>query len=93
MDMPNSSGCLHAHPDDIETIYKTLLGLGVSVHNNPFTAKDYPYKCQGIMVVELIDGLSHPKTEGCIASGQECLICTDCPTCCKGTCTLNGMCY
>lgn len=54
MDMPNSSGCLHAHPDDIETIYKTLLGLGVTVHENPFTAKDYPYKCQGVMVVELI---------------------------------------
>ena len=28
----------------------------------------------------------------CTASGQECLICTDCPACCSGSCSLNGVC-
>lgn len=30
--------------------------------------------------------------EKCIASGQECMICTDCSPCCGGTCNLNGIC-
>ena len=30
--------------------------------------------------------------ETCVASGQECLICTTCPTCCSGTCSLGGIC-
>ena len=28
----------------------------------------------------------------CTPSGQECLICTNCPSCCSGTCSLNGIC-
>jgi hypothetical protein len=27
-DMPNSSGCVHAHPSDVERIYTILTGLG-----------------------------------------------------------------
>lgn len=54
-DMPNSSGCIHAHPADVELIYKTLLSLGVTVNNNPFSGKNYPYKPQGVGVIELID--------------------------------------
>lgn len=55
MDMPNSSGCLHAHPEDVEKIYKILsTQLGVVVNANPFSGKEYPYKPQGIAVVELM---------------------------------------
>lgn len=53
-DMPNSSGCIHAHPSDVERIYKILVGLGVEVRDNPFSGKNYPYAPQGIGVVELI---------------------------------------
>ena len=52
MDMPNSSGCLHAHPKDIERIYKELVKIGVTVNDNPFSGKDYPYQPQGVLVVE-----------------------------------------
>ncbi len=53
--MPDSSGCVHAHPSDVERIYKLLLSLGVKVNENPFSGKNYPFKPQGIAVVELID--------------------------------------
>ena len=35
-----------------------------------------------------------PKVEAaaCVATGQECLICTGCPSCCSETCGLNGIC-
>lgn len=55
VDMPNSSGCVHGHPDDVEKIYNILLSLGVVVHDNPYSGKNYPYKCQGIAVVEQMD--------------------------------------
>lgn len=54
MTMPNSAGCLHSHPSSIERIYKALLSLGVKVNDNPFSGKDYPYKPQGVAVVELL---------------------------------------
>eukprot|EP01040_Poterioochromonas_malhamensis_P024952 gene24952-31011_t len=50
-DMPNSSGCIHAHPSDVERIYKLLVKLGVQVNDNPFSGKNYPYKPQGIGVI------------------------------------------
>jgi hypothetical protein len=28
----------------------------------------------------------------CVSSGQPCLICTNCPPCCSGTCSLSGTC-
>lgn len=55
MDMPNSSGCIHAHPHDVEKIYNILIGLGVTVNQNTFSGKNYPYKAQGVGVIELID--------------------------------------
>jgi hypothetical protein len=55
MDMPNSSGCIHAHPADVERIYELLVGLGVFVNENPFSGKDYPFKPQGVGVIELVD--------------------------------------
>ncbi len=54
--MPNSSGCIHAHPSDVEAIYSILTQkLGVKVNENTFSGKNYPYKPQGIGVIELVD--------------------------------------
>ena len=56
MDMPNSSGCLHAHPEDVERVFKILTTqLGVVVNENPFSGKNYPFKPQGIAVIEQLD--------------------------------------
>lgn len=55
IDMPNSSGCVHAHPIDVERIYQILVKIGVTINENTFSGKNYPYKPQGIAVVELID--------------------------------------
>lgn len=55
VDMPNSSGCVHAHPTEVQAIYEALLSLGVKVNDNPFSGKNYPYQPQGVAVVELID--------------------------------------
>ena len=52
--MPNSSGCVHSHPSSIKEIYEKLVGIGVVVNENTYSGKDYPYKCQGIGVIELI---------------------------------------
>ena len=54
MPMPNSSGCLHAHPEDIQRVYQLLLGLGVQVRQNPFSGKNYPYSPQGLCSIELV---------------------------------------
>jgi len=54
-DMPNSSGCIHAHPNDVERIYQLLVEQKVVVNDNTFSGKDYPYKAQGVGVIELID--------------------------------------
>ena len=54
-DMPNSSGCIHAHPADIEAIWQKLVALGVVVNDNTFSGKNYPYKAQGVGVIELMD--------------------------------------
>jgi len=51
MDMPNSSGCVHSHPSEVEAIYKALINIGVEIHENPFSGKNYPFKPQGIAVV------------------------------------------
>lgn len=55
MAMPDSSGCVHAHPDDIEKIYKALTKLGVVAHDNPYSGQNYPYEPQGIAVVQQMD--------------------------------------
>jgi peptidoglycan hydrolase-like protein with peptidoglycan-binding domain len=55
MDMPNSSGCLHAHPSDIERIASILTSMGVVANPNPFSGKNYPYRVQGVGVIERID--------------------------------------
>ena len=53
--MPNSHGCVHAHPEDIQKIWKILVGLGVKVHENPFGQLPYPYPVQGVVSVEQLD--------------------------------------
>jgi hypothetical protein len=49
--MPNSDGCIHAHPKDIEQIWQILIGLGVEVRENPGGAQPYPYQPQGLCSV------------------------------------------
>lgn len=51
--MPNSDGCLHGHPEDVEGVWNSLVDLGVEVHENPFSSIDYPYETQGIISVFL----------------------------------------
>ena len=53
--MPNSAGCIHANPDDVDRIYLELIKRGVEVRDNPFSGKNYPYRSQGVGVIELID--------------------------------------
>jgi len=55
MDMPNSSGCVHGHPEDVQRIYNELVKLVVKVNDNTYSGKNYPYKPQGLAVVERID--------------------------------------
>jgi hypothetical protein len=52
--MPNSEGCIHAHPIDIQTVFQKLVAIGVVVRPNPFSGKHYPYQPQGIAVVQQI---------------------------------------
>jgi len=56
MPMPNSHGCIHAHPEDIKTIWQILVHtLNVTVHPNTGGKLPYPYTPQGILSVETID--------------------------------------
>lgn len=55
MPMPDSSGCVHGHPSDIQRVYLELEKRGVVANTNTFSGKNYPYKPQGIAVVELVD--------------------------------------
>lgn len=55
IDMPNSAGCIHIHPDDCEALYESLAAMGVESRPNPFSGKNYQYECQGIMVIEQLD--------------------------------------
>jgi hypothetical protein len=45
---------MHSHPASIQQIYRALLKLGVTVNKNPFHGKNYPFKPQGIAVVQLV---------------------------------------
>lgn len=56
MDMPNSNGCLHVHPDDMKKLDSILVNeLGVNLNINPFGKLPYPYPCQGLLSIEQID--------------------------------------
>lgn len=56
--MPNSAGCIHSHPKNIENIYKILTTkLNVEVHENPYSEGDkYPYNPQGLLSITHLDG-------------------------------------
>jgi len=54
--MPDSSGCLHAHPDDIKRISDILVNkLGIVAHENPLGKLPYPFQPQGIISIQLVD--------------------------------------
>lgn len=51
-----SAGCHHTHPSDQYIIVEILTKrLGIVANPNTYSGKNYPYKPQGIAVVELID--------------------------------------
>jgi hypothetical protein len=52
--MPNSEGCIHAHPADVQRISELLASIGVVANPNPFSGKQYPFAPQGIAVVQQI---------------------------------------
>ena len=50
--MPNSAGCVHAHPDDVHTIWRLLVErCGVEVRNNTGGQLPYPFQPQGLVAV------------------------------------------
>ncbi|KAL9643868.1 hypothetical protein ABK040_013281 [Willaertia magna] len=52
--MPNSHGCVHAHPEDIKKIAEILKNqLGVVAHENTLGKYPYPYVSQGLLSIEL----------------------------------------
>jgi hypothetical protein len=54
--MPNSHGCIHAHPEDIKKISDILINeLGVEARENTFGKLPYPYTPQGLLSVWSID--------------------------------------
>lgn len=53
--MPNSSGCIHNHPEDQEIITEILKAKGVIANENPFGTLPYPYQPQGLLSIEVID--------------------------------------
>jgi len=55
MPMPNSHGCMHAHPRDIEKIAQILeTQLNVEARPNTMGELPYPYPPQGLISVEEI---------------------------------------
>jgi len=56
MDMPNSEGCIHGHPDDIKNIWEILVSqCGVEVRDNPYGQQPYPYQPQGVASIEQVN--------------------------------------
>lgn len=55
MIMPNSEGCIHAWPQEIDTIAKTLKAMGVVAHKNTNGKLPYPYRTQGLLSIYLVD--------------------------------------
>lgn len=55
MPMPNSHGCMHAHPDDIARVADLLGNLQVQARPNPFGQLPYPFSPQGLLSVQLMD--------------------------------------
>jgi len=54
--MPNSHGCIHTHPEDCRHVYLTLVNdLHVAIRTNTGGRLPYPYACQGIISIELVD--------------------------------------
>jgi hypothetical protein len=52
--MPDSHGCIHAHPEDIKTVWQILVNeLDVKVHKNTDGKLPYPYEPQGLLSIEL----------------------------------------
>jgi len=55
MPMPNSHGCVHAHPADIKEVWQILISIGVKMRQNTGGQLPYPYPTQGLLSIELVD--------------------------------------
>ena len=54
--MPNSAGCVHTYPTDVQAIWNLLVSkCGVEVRPNTNGKLPYPYKPQGIAAVYSVD--------------------------------------
>jgi hypothetical protein len=53
--MPDSAGCVHTYSNDVARIWHEAVLLGAIVRNNTNGQTPYPYKCQGLASVFLID--------------------------------------
>ena len=53
--MPNSAGCVHTWENYVAKIWKTVKKLGAKIRNNTNGQTPYPYKCQGLASVFMID--------------------------------------
>jgi len=51
--MPNSAGCIHAHPDDMATVVQKIKDLGVIANTNPGHPYSYSPTTQGLFSVYL----------------------------------------
>ena len=58
MEMPNSHGCIHAHPEAIKSVWQILVALGVRVRPNPYGKLPYPYQPQGVLSVYAVDDVA-----------------------------------
>jgi hypothetical protein len=53
--MPNSAGCVHTWENYVLKIWDTIVKLGAVVRKNTNGKTPYPYKCQGLASVYLVD--------------------------------------
>lgn len=59
--MPNSAGCMQAHPDDLQYIGVLLKGHGVEPHPNQYGKLPYLNSARGLVSVQLLqNGEKHP---------------------------------
>jgi hypothetical protein len=57
MSMPNSAGCVHTWPNNVERVWKTALSLGAVIRNNTNGKQPYPYRPQALASVYLVGDL------------------------------------
>ena len=56
--MPDSEGCVHGHPKDVQKLASILKSpkIGAVAHINKGGVLPYPYQPQGLLSIEQVDG-------------------------------------